>query len=86
MPTTRASLTSKEIKPDNHFATFLRIFANPKSTTSPITASGAAYTDAVAHFFTKWQAGSVKDLAGGLKTLDRQLDAQVAQAGGGGPP
>ena len=86
VPTTRASLTSKEIKPDNHFATFLRIFANPKSTTSPITAAGAAYTDAVAYFFTKCQAGSVKDLAGGLKTLDRQLDAQVAQAGGGGPP
>ena len=38
VPTTRASLTSKEIKPDVHFATFLKIFGNPKSSTSPITA------------------------------------------------
>jgi len=86
VPTTRSSLTSKEIKPDVHFATFLKIFANSKSSTSPITASGASYTDAVAHFFEQWQAGKAKNLGKGLKTLDRQLDAQVAQAGGGGPP
>ncbi len=85
VPTTRASLTSKEIKPDVHFATFLKIFGNPKSSTSPITASGSAYTNAVQNFFTKWQAGKVKDLSGGLKKLDKQLDAQVKQAGGGVP-
>jgi len=85
VPTTKASLTSKEIKPDTHFATFLKIFANPKSSTSPITASGSAYTNAVQNFFTKWQAGKVKNLSGGLKTLDKQLDAQVKQAGGGVP-
>ena len=85
VPTTKASLTSKEIKPDSHFATFLKIFANPKSSTSPITASGSAYTNAVQNFFTKWQAGKVKNLGGGLKSLDKQLDAQVKQAGGGVP-
>ena len=82
----RASLTSKEIKPDVHFATFLKIFANPKSSTSPITASGVAYTNLVQNFVTKWQAGKVNDLAGGLKSLDKQLDAQVAQAKGGSVP
>jgi multiple sugar transport system substrate-binding protein len=82
VPTTRASLKSPEIKPDKHFATFLKIFANPKSSTSPITAAGSAYTDAVSNFFEKWQAGKVKDLNGGLKTLAKQLDAQVAQASG----
>ena len=82
VPTTRASLKSPEIKPDVHFATFLKIFANAKSSTSPITAAGSAYTDAVSNFFEKWQAGKVKDLGGGLKTLARQLDAQVAQASG----
>src|SRR5919198_5791973 len=83
VPTTRASLTSPEIKPDAHFATFLKIFANPKSSTSPITAAGSAYTNAVQNFFTKWQAGKVKDLSGGLKSLDNHLDALVKQAGGG---
>ena len=84
VPTTKASLNSPEIKPDPHFATFLKIFANPKSTTSPIMASGQAYTNLVQNFFTKWQAGGVHDLAGGEKKLDQQLDAQVKQAGGGG--
>jgi multiple sugar transport system substrate-binding protein len=85
VPTTKSSLTSKEIKPDVHFSTFLKIFGNPKSSTSPITAAGSAYTDAVTNFFTKWQAGKVKDLSGGLNKLDKQLDARVKQAGGGVP-
>ena len=38
-------------------------------------------------FFQQWQAGKVKDLQAGLKNLAKQLDAQVAQAkGGGGVP
>jgi len=86
VPTTKASLTSKELVPDKHFATFLKIFANPKSSTSPIMASGVSYTNLVQNFFTKWQAGSVGDLPGGLQKLDSQLDAQVAQAKGGGVP
>jgi multiple sugar transport system substrate-binding protein len=87
VPTTSSSLHSPEITPDAHFATFLKIFANPKSGTSPILASGQAYTNAVQHFFQQYQAGAVKDLTGGLKKLGKQLDAQVAQAkGGGGVP
>jgi len=86
VPSTSASTTSKELTPDAHFATFLKIFTNPKSGTSPIMASGQSYTNLVQSFATKWQAGQVKDLAGGLKTLDKQLDAQVTQAKGGGAP
>jgi multiple sugar transport system substrate-binding protein len=86
VPTTSASLHSPELTPDAHFATFLKIFANPKSSTSPIMASGVAYTNLAQNFFTKWQAGSVKSLTSGLNKLDSQLDAQVAQAGGGGVP
>jgi multiple sugar transport system substrate-binding protein len=86
VPTTSASLHSPEIKPDVHFSTFLKIFANPHSGTSPITAAGVAYTNLVQNFFTKWQAGSVKNLASALRSLDKQLDALVKQAGGGGVP
>jgi multiple sugar transport system substrate-binding protein len=87
VPTTTASLKSPEITPDAHFSTFLKIFGNPKSNTSPILASGQAYTNLVQHFFQQWQTGSVKDLTSGLKNLAKQLDAQVAQAkGGGGVP
>jgi len=87
VPTTKASLQSPEIKPDKRFGTFLNIFAHPKSGTSPILASGQAYTNAVQRFFQQYQAGKVKDLQKGLKDLAKQLDAQVAQAkGGGGVP
>jgi multiple sugar transport system substrate-binding protein len=86
VPSTTSSAHSPELKPDAHFATFLKIFANKHSGTSPITASGVAYTNLVQNFFTKWQAGSVHDLASALKNLDKQLDAQVKQAKGGGVP
>jgi multiple sugar transport system substrate-binding protein len=86
VPSTTASTHSKELTPDAHFSTFLTIFANAHSGTSPIMASGQSYTNLVQNFVTKWQAGAVKDLTGGLKTLAKQLDAQVAQAKGGGVP
>jgi multiple sugar transport system substrate-binding protein len=87
VPTTTSSLHSKEITPDAHFATFLKIFGNPRSNTSPILASGQAYTNSVQNFFTKWQTGHGGALVPGLKKLAKQLDAQVAQAkGGGGVP
>jgi multiple sugar transport system substrate-binding protein len=86
VPTTKASLNSKEIKPDAHFKTFLQIFANPKSKTSPITAAGNAYGTLIQAFAVKWQAGHAGDLSGGLKKLDKQIDAQLKQAQAGGVP
>jgi multiple sugar transport system substrate-binding protein len=80
VPTTKGSLTSKEIKPDAHFATFLKIFANPKSTTSPITAVGNAYGTIIQTFTVKEQAGKVDDVQAGLENVDKQIDAQLAQA------
>jgi multiple sugar transport system substrate-binding protein len=86
VPSTTASTHSKELLPDPHFATFLKIFANKQSSTSPITASGVSYTNSVQQFATKWQAGGVKNLTSSLGGLDKQLDAQVAQAKGPGVP
>jgi multiple sugar transport system substrate-binding protein len=88
VPSTTAALKSSEIKPDAHFATFLKIFGNAHSATTPITAVGAGYQDLIQAFAVKWQAGHVSDLAAGLASLDKQIDAQLAQAkkGGGGPP
>ena len=88
VPSTTAALHSPEIKPDAHFATFLKIFANPHSATTPITAVGAGYQDLIQAFAVKWQAGHVKDLSAELKKVDKQIDDQLAQAkkGGGGPP
>src|SRR4051794_17194842 len=86
VPSTTQSTSSSELTPDAHFATFLKIFNNPKSGTSPIMASGVSYTNLVQNFATKWQSGSVGDLHAALTDLDQQLDAQVEQAKGGGAP
>jgi multiple sugar transport system substrate-binding protein len=87
VPSTTSSSKSKELKPDPNFATFLKIFRNPNSTTTPITAAGNAYGTLISSFASKWQAGHVKDLKGGLQSLDKQIDNQLAQAKkGGGVP
>jgi multiple sugar transport system substrate-binding protein len=86
VPTTKESLNSPEIKPDPRFKTFLQIFANPKSKTSPITAAGNAYGTLIQAFTVKWQAGHAGDLKKGLQKLDKQIDAQLKQAKAGGVP
>jgi multiple sugar transport system substrate-binding protein len=85
VPSTLASLKSPELKPDPNFATFLSVFGNPLSTTTPITAVGAAYQTLINNFAVKNQAGHIPDLQAGLATLDKQIDAQLAQAQVGAP-
>jgi multiple sugar transport system substrate-binding protein len=85
VPSTVSSTKSKELKPDPNFATFGTIFTNPHSQTIPITSAGAAHLDTFQSFLAKWQAGKVKDLAGGLKDVDKQIDAKLKQNGGGAP-
>jgi multiple sugar transport system substrate-binding protein len=86
VPSTVASSKSKELKPDPNFATFLKIFTNPHSTTTPITAVGNAYGTLITSFTSKWQAGHVGNLGNGLKKLDKNIDDQLAQAKKGGVP
>ena len=84
VPSTRSSTTSKELKADPNFATFGKLFVNKNSTTIPITVLGADHLQTFQNFIAKWQAGKVKDLAGGLSDVDKQIDAKLKQAGGGG--
>jgi len=83
VPSTAASTKSKELIPDAHFATFLKIFNNKHSGTSPIMASGQSYTNLVQSFWQKFQAKGSSKLGADLTKLDGQLDAQAKQAGGG---
>ena len=48
---------------------------------------GAAYQTLIQDFAVKYQAGKVPDLHAGLVELDKQIDAQLAQAelGAGAP-
>jgi multiple sugar transport system substrate-binding protein len=82
VPTTSSSAKSPDIKPDPKFEPFLKIFGNPNTTTTPITAAGSAPQELFNSFVDKWQAGRVDDLQGGLADVDKQIDAQLANAQG----
>jgi multiple sugar transport system substrate-binding protein len=78
VPTTTPALQSPDLEKDASYQTFLDVFANANSTTTPTTASGKAYQDTLGAFTEKWQAGKVPDLAAGLKTVDQQINDQLA--------
>jgi multiple sugar transport system substrate-binding protein len=84
VPSTVSSSKSRELIPDRNFATFLKIFTNPHSQTTPITPIGLDHLTTFTNFIVKWQAGKAKDLQAGLREVDKQIDAKIKQAGQGG--
>jgi multiple sugar transport system substrate-binding protein len=82
VPTTASSAKSPDLKPDPKFQTFLEIFGNENTTTTPVTAAGSAYQELFNNFVNKWQAGRIDDLQAGLADVDKQIDAQLANAEG----
>ena len=89
VPTLTASLSDPSLTKDPQFATFLKIYANPMTATTPPSAAGSADQDTLTALANKYQAGSVGDLGPALAAADQQVNAQVAQAvgpAGGGAP
>jgi multiple sugar transport system substrate-binding protein len=82
VPTTASSAQSPDLKPDPKFETFVDIFGNENTTTTPVTAAGSAPQELFNSFSNKWQAGRVDDLQGGLANVDKAIDAQLANAEG----
>jgi multiple sugar transport system substrate-binding protein len=86
VPTTASATKSPLLKPDEKFATFIKIFNHPKTSTTPVTPAGSAPQELFNSFVNKWQAGRVSDLEAGLKDVDKQIDAQLANATGSQVP
>ena len=86
VPTTSESLKSPALKPLPGFQTFLDVFGNKNTTTTPITRIGAANQETFQSFIAKYLSGSKKDLEGGLKNTDEQIDAMEKQAEAGQAP
>jgi multiple sugar transport system substrate-binding protein len=84
VPSTVSSSKSPELIPDRNFATFLKIFTNPHSQTTPITPIGLDHLTTFTNFIVKWQSGKAKDLLAGLREVDKQVDGKLRQAGKGG--
>jgi multiple sugar transport system substrate-binding protein len=86
VPTTFASLKSPLLRPLPGFQTFLDVFGNENTKTTPITRIGAANQETFQSFIGKYVAGKEKDLAGGLRNVDKQIDAKLKQAEAGSAP
>jgi len=82
VPTTHAALASPDLQVDDAFKTFLDVFENPNSQTSPSTANGAVYQNQFDDFFQQWERGKVDDLDAGLAKTDEEIDKalQLGQA------
>ena len=78
-----ASLKSPALQPLPGFQTFLDVFGNANTTTTPITRIGAANQETFQSFISKYLSGSKTDLEGGLAEHG-QADRRAAQAGRGG--
>ena len=73
VPSTKSSLKSPELVPDERFGVFLDVFAHPRSASTPIVV-GSVTQDRLSSLATDWQAGKVTDLAERLRDLDRSAD------------
>ena len=80
VPSTRGSLHSPALVPDDRFAVFLDIFGHEHSATAPITAIGSDYQGMFDEFVESWQAGHVPDLGAALRQLDEEIDERVRAA------
>jgi multiple sugar transport system substrate-binding protein len=81
VPTTTEALTSPDLQATPEFKTFIEIFGNPRSSTTPPSAVGPGYQEKFQAFLNTYQAGKVPDLGAGLKDVDNQIN-QLIQLGG----
>ena len=82
VPTTKASMASPDLAKDANFATFLEIFAHPKTSTLPASVNSVFNQEAFATFIAKWEKGGVPDLDAGLKGVDKQINDKLKLSGG----
>jgi multiple sugar transport system substrate-binding protein len=88
VPTLTSSLTDPALTHNRQFDTFLKVFANPHTASDPITAIGSANQEMLQSFQSKWEDGLVPEsgLVSGLKNVDSQINAQVANSTAGQAP
>ena len=80
VPTTTDALKSPDLQLDPEFKTFIDIFNNSKSSTTPPSSTGPAYQEKMADFCNTYQQKG-GDLTAGLKDVDNQIN-QLIQLGG----
>jgi multiple sugar transport system substrate-binding protein len=88
VPTITSALADPALTSNPQFDTFLKIFANSHTATDPNTPIGLANQQMLQSFQSKWEDGSIlgSGLLSGLKGVDSQIDAQVANSTAGKVP
>ncbi|XVV14466.1 ABC transporter substrate-binding protein [Actinoplanes sp. CA-131856] len=81
IPTTTAAIADPGLQSDADFKTFIDIFSNPNSSTTPPSASGPAYQETFGQFLNNYQSGKVKDLDAGLADADKQVNSVMTLGG-----
>jgi multiple sugar transport system substrate-binding protein len=81
VPSTKAALASPDLEVDPAFQTFLDIFDDPHTSTTPPSAVGPAYQETFSEFCNEWQSGSATDLDAGLAEVDNQVNQLIQLAG-----
>jgi multiple sugar transport system substrate-binding protein len=75
VPTTTAALNSPDLVADANFKTFLDVFGNANSGTTPASPNGGAYQVTFQNWIEKWQNGKAgTDLQKGLNSVDKQIN------------
>ncbi|HEY3437383.1 MAG TPA: extracellular solute-binding protein [Actinotalea sp.] len=82
VPTVHSAITDPSLEVSDQFGTFLTIFENPASQTTPPARIGPEYQTIFGTHTQKWQAGEVSDLTAMLDQVDSEIDAATKlQAG-----
>ena len=75
VPTTTPALNSPDLVADANFKTFLDVFSNPNSGTTPASPNGGAYQVTFQNWIEKWQTGKAgSNLQSGLNSVDKQIN------------
>ena len=81
VPTTTRAIADPGLNSDADFKTFIDIFNNPNSSTTPPSSSGPAYQETFQQFLLNVQSGKVKNLDTALADADKQIN-NVMNLGG----
>ncbi|AEV83049.1 Maltotriose-binding protein [Actinoplanes sp. SE50] len=81
VPTTTKAIADPGLNADPDFKTFIDIFRNPNSMTTPPSASGPAYQETFGQFLTSYQSGKGGDLDQGLAAADQKINSVMSLGG-----
>ena len=80
VPTTLPALHSPDLESDANFKTFLDIFSNPNSATTPASPNGGAYQLTLQDVGYAYESGKETDLQGSLDKAAKQIDTDIDRA------